>query len=137
MTEVLNLCSSGPGNVSFSFNGMTYQNNSLMTLENIGGALVCVTDQIDCCRPGAMGLGPAIGNWFFPNGSRVPSRRSQWDFYRTRGQSAVFLHRRRGGAIGLYHCEIHDAMDIIQRIYIGVYTANTGEGEWYIDTLNA
>ena len=46
----------------------------------------------------------------------------------------VLLHRRRGGVDGLYRCEIRNAMDIIQKIYIGVYTANTGE--WYIDTLN-
>ena len=36
----------GAGNVSFSLNGTTYQNNSLVTLENIGegdDALLCLT----------------------------------------------------------------------------------------------
>ena len=40
--------------------------------------------------------------------------------------------RMRGGEDGIYHCEIPDAFDIIQMVYIGVYTANTGE--WYMDT---
>ena len=145
MAEVLNLCSPGPGNVSFSLNGTTYQNNSLVTLEDIGGGenvLLCVTDLADCCRRPYTGeKGPAMGNWFFPNGSRVPSSivnetsKEQWDIYRTRGQSVVRLHRRRGGEDGVYRCEIPDAMNVTQKIYIGVYTANTGE--WYIDTLNA
>ena len=53
-------------------------------------------------------------------------------FRRTRGQSVVLLQRMRGGVNGIYHCEIPDAFDIIQMVYIGVYTANTGE--WYMDT---
>ena len=44
----------------------------------------------------------------------------------------VTLNRKRGGRDGVYRCEIRDAMDITQKIYIGVYTANTGE--WYIAT---
>ena len=33
----------------------------------------------------------------------------------------VLLHRRRVGAEGIYRCEIPDAMNISQAIYIGVY----------------
>ena len=132
LAEVLNLCSPGPGNVSFSLNGITYQNNSLVTLEDIGGALLCVIDQTGCCRsPYTGAMGPVRGNWYFPNGTRVPSVGSQWDFYRTRGDMVVTLNRRRGGVDGVYLCEIPDAMDITQKIYIGVYTANAGE--WYTD----
>ena len=135
LAEVLNLCSPGPGNVWFSLKGTTYQNNSLVTLEDIGegdGALLCVIDQTGCCRsPHTGATGPAIGNWFFPNGTRVPSSGSQWDFHRTRGDMVVALHRRRGGVDGVYLCEIPDAMDITQKIYIGVYTANAGE--WHTD----
>ena len=40
----------------------------------------------------------------------------------------VLLHRRRGGEDGVYRCEIHDALNVThQTIYIGVYTADTGE----------
>ena len=82
--------------------GTPYQNNSNVTLEDIGegyDALLCITTQTACCRPpytGEMGQ-RAIGNWFFPNGTRVPSTGSQWDFYRDRGQMVVRMNRKRGG----------------------------------------
>ena len=100
-----------------------------MNLEEIGegrDALLCLTELTACCRKKFNGvMGSAIANWFFPNGTRVPS--NQWDFHRTRGDMVVLLHRREGGEDGVYRCEISDAMNIIQTIYIGVYTAETGE----------
>ena len=97
-----------------------------MTLEDIGeggDALLCITNLTACCRSSE----GAIGNWFFPNGTRVPSSGAHLDFHRTRGQMVVLLHRRRGGVEGIYHCEIPVAMNVDQTIYIGVYSANTGE----------
>ena len=101
-----------------------------MTLEDIGtghDALLCVTNLTACCGPPYTGTGSAIGNWFFPNGTKVPSAGAQWDFYRTRGQMVVALQRRRGGVDGIYSCEIPDSRSVTQSIYIGVYTAGTGE----------
>ena len=101
--------------------GTPYQNNSIVTLEDIGegdDALLCITFQIACCRLG-------LGNWYFPNGSRTPLM--GWDIYRTRGQMVVRMNRRRGGEEGMYRCEIPDAMNIAQTIYIGVYSISTGE----------
>ena len=75
-------------------------------------------------------MNAAHGNWFFPSGDRVTSATAngtQWDFYRTRGASVVRLNHRRGGAEGIYHCEIPDTLNVTQTIYIGVYTATTGE----------
>ena len=72
-------------------------------------------------------IGRTLGNWFFPNRTRLPSFRTQWNFYRDRGQMSVNMHRRRGGVNGIYHCVIPDAMNVTQTVYIGVYTANTGE----------
>ena len=98
-----------------------------MTLEDIGDgddALFCVTDQPACCRPP---YSDATGNWFFPNGTGVPSTGNRWDLYRTRGQSVVFMHRRRGGEDGIYNCVVPDAMNVNQTIYIGVYSADAGE----------
>ena len=112
-------------------NGAVTPNHGFVLLDNIGegdDALLCLTDQPACCRPpytGAMGL--AIGNWFFPNGTRVPSSGSQWGLHRTRGQMLVSLHRRRGREDGVYRCEIPDAMDVIQTLYVGLYTNTTGE----------
>ena len=45
----------------------------------------------------------------------------------------VKLNRKRGGEDGIYRCEIDDARNVIQRIYIGVYTASTGE--WHCTLL--
>ena len=115
------------GDIWFSLNGTIHQNNSNVTLEDIGegdDALLCRTNQTACCRPPY--AEQAIGNWYFPNGTRAPSSGQQWDFHRTRGDMAVLLHRRRGGVEGVYSCVIPDAMNVTQTIYIGVYTAS----EW-------
>ena len=101
-----------------------------MVLEDIGegdDALLCRTDFLNCCRlPYTDPIGQsAVGNWFFPNEARVPSAGSRMDFYRTRGHMVVLLHRRRGGAEGIYSCEIPDTMNVNRTIYIGVYRAVT------------
>ena len=122
----------GAGDVWFSLNGTTYQNSSNVILEDIGigvDALLCKTNQTVCCQ------NPAVGNWYFPNGSRVPTRvvnKTSWDFYRTRGQMVVHLNRRRGREEGVYRCVIPDTMNVPQTIYIGVYSLRTGE--WYMYT---
>ena len=101
-----------------------------MTVEEIGegeDALRCMTDNTSCCRSHR---GQVLGNWFFPNGSRVPGTGLQWDFQRTRGHMVVLLHRKRGGVTGVYRCVVPDKEGIVQTTYIGVYTASGGE--WYI-----
>ena len=106
-----------------------------MTLEDIGrsvNALLCITDLTACCRPSDTGGPFSLGNWFFPNGTGVPSsivdeNGTQWEFYRNRGQSVVRMNRRRGGVTGLYRCVIPDALNVTQAIYLGVYKASTGE----------
>ena len=118
-------------------NGRPYQNNSIVFLEDIGingdDALLCKTNKTTCCRPPYTGeMVHALGNWFFPNGTRVPSGGNQWDFYRTRGQMVVSMYLRRGGVEEIYRCEIPAAMNFTQTIYIGVYSANTSE--WYVYT---
>ena len=127
------MASSSPG-TRFSLKGTTYQNNSIVFLEDIGeggDALLCLTDLTACCRlRSASGNGTVLGNWFFPNGTRVPSSSKNWDFHRTRGQSVLRLQRRRGGEDGIYSCEISDTMNVTQTIYIGLYSrTNTQAGE--------
>ena len=113
-----------------------------MTLEDIGegdDALFCLTNQTACCQHPYNTEGTSR-NWYFPNGTRVPSIKvnntsgEQWDFYRTRGQMVVSMNRRRGGVEGIYCCEIPDTMSVTQTIYIGVYSASTGE--WSCSVLN-
>ena len=120
----------GAGDVWFSLKNITYQNDSIVILEDIGegdDTLLCITTQTACCRPPNSERESTTGNWFFPNGTRVPSSSSNWDFHRNRGQMVVHLSRRRGGEEGIYRCEIPDTMNVIQILYIGVYSASTGE----------
>jgi len=124
-----------------------YQSNSLVTLEDIGegnDALFCLTDLTACCRPGDTPSGiNALGNWFFPNGTAVPNTIIDrvnnvdiiWKFYRNRGPGVVRMLRRDGGVDGIYYCRIPFSLGppiVNQTIYIGVYTASTGE--WYMYT---
>ena len=115
----------GAGDVWFSLRNKTFQNNSIVILDDIGesneNALLCRTNLTACCKL------PSIGNWFFPNGSRVPSDdSSNTAFYRTRGEMVIRLKHRGGGEEGIYSCEIPDSVNVTQTIYIGVYTS-TGE----------
>ena len=115
------------GDIWFSLKGTMFQNNSIVTLENIHedvDALLCRTNLTACCRPP---YGHGFVNWFFPNGTRVPSAGNQWNFYRDRGKMVVQLYRRRGGVDGIYRCEIPDSAYVTQTIYIGVYTARSGK----------
>ena len=125
----------GTGDVWFSLRNTTYQNNSIVTLEDIGEndtALFCMTQFTTCCRSRN---GSVLGQWFFPNGTKVPSiyvnqtsrPKLKWDFYRTREKMMVLLHRRGGGVAGIYHCKIPDSMNVTQNIYIGVYNTSCGE----------
>ena len=98
-----------------------------MALEDIGegdDALVCLSNLADC-HSDAMGL--VLGNWFFPNGTRVPSNGASFDFYSDRIEMVVRLNRRQGGEEGIYYCEIPDLANVTQTIYIGVHTTGTGE----------
>ena len=120
------------GDVWFSLRGTTYQNNSIVSLDEIGEgkytALLCATNFTACCRASYTGEnGPGLGNWYFPNGSEVLSSGTNRDIYRTRGKMVVYLNRRRGGVEGIYRCEIPDSTNVTQTIYIGVYTGGTGE----------
>ena len=128
----------GAGDVWFSLRGRIYQNNSVVTLGDIGEndtALLCMTTFTACCRaPYTVENGSGLGNWYFPNGTTVPSsgvssRGTHWDFYRTIGQMVVVLNRRRGGVEGIYSCKIPDSTNVTQTIYIGLYTTNTSIGE--------
>ena len=118
----------------FSLNGRTYKNNSLVTLDDIGEndtALLCMTNLSDCCQ--SPYAGSVMSDWWFPNGTAVPSANLSetsdlnWEFYSDRGQMVVRMYRRRGGVSGIYRCEIPDSVNVTQTIYIGVYTASSGE----------
>ena len=107
-------------------------------------ALLCITNQTACCQPPYTGdMGLALGNWYFPNGTRVPSSGNQWDFYRSRGQMMVHLNRRRGGVEGIYipmssritlllflYGTSHKKFSDGKQVHVGIEASKTNQTRW-------
>ena len=116
--------------IGLTLNNVQYTNNSVVNITDIGtgsAALLCTTTYVPCCfsvpRPG--------NHWYFPNGTRV-SITNTLPYYRTRmgnpEPGTVLLHRNSGATTtGIFRCDILDASGIFQSIYVGIYTATTGE----------
>ena len=108
---------------------MLYTNNSVVNITDIGtgsAALICTTTNLACC------LSTDGSHWYFPDGSTV--QRTGTTYYRTRtiladvGSPTVRLNRNPGATTtGIFHCDIPDASGDLQSIYVGIYTATTGE----------
>ena len=67
--------------------------NSIVTLEDIGegdDALLCITDQRNCCTPAQIGTNVAYGNWFFPDMLMFPVQIAGGTF--ELGSEGGFLH---------------------------------------------
>ena len=101
----------------FTLGDQPYRNGSSILMDEIGegddGALLCVTDLIQCCRgDDTPGIGGALGEWFYPDGSLVQIEDSGDDFYRTRGLGVVRLNRRNNAMspIGQFCCMVPDAI---------------------------
>ena len=126
------VCLSCATGIGFTLNNVQYTNNSVVTITDIGtdsAALHCTTTYIPCCFSGP----PPGTNWYFPNGSRV-SNINTLPYYRSRTDGrisppgAVLLHRNPGATTtGIFCCDILDATGTFQSIYVGIYTATTGE----------
>ena len=114
---------------------MQYTNNSVVNITDIGtgsAALRCTTTFQPCCFSGP----PPGTHWYFPNGSRV-ERFNTLPYYRRRTDASrstpgrvgtVHLHRNPGATTtGIFHCETRNARGVFQSIYVGIYTATTGE----------
>ena len=117
--------------VRLLWRGMQYPNNSIVNIEEIGEgerALACQTDRISCCR------NYRIGEWFYPNGSRVPVEGEGALFYRNRSnEGLVLLHQRNretasSSSTGLFCCELPDASDKIHTLCIGLLPIGNIEG---------
>ena len=84
-------------------------------------ALLCLTNNVDCCRRNK-------GEWYFPNGSRVRIYGSGDDVYRNRGPSMVRLHHRNNSIppTGIFHCKIPDVNERYNSVYVGIYLEEYG-----------
>ena len=131
VTEVeITICVSCATGIGLTLNGVQYTNNSVVTITHIGtgsAALICATTRLGCC------LSTDGSHWYLPDGSYIQRSETQ-PYYRTRtilerdGSATVRLNRNPGATTtGVFHCDILDASGDLQSIYVGIYTATTGE----------
>ena len=117
--------------IGFLLRGRLYGNNSIVTISDIGvdsRSLLCLTNNIQCCRR-FDGFLEKLGEWYFPNnGSAVRVNSAGDNMYRNRGLIVVRLHRRNNAMMptGVFRCEIPDANGVFKNIYIGVYLEGDG-----------
>ena len=121
--------------IALILNNVQYPDNSVVNITDIGNgsaALFCNTTYIPCC------LSTDGSHWYFPDRSRV-QRTESLPYYRTRtypiwlggipaSGGTVRLNRNpEATTTGIFHCDILDASGDLQSIYVGIYTATTGE----------
>ena len=118
MTNTKYECSVHIG-VHFILMGQPLANNSIIALADIGeigDALICKTDLVNCC-----GTSPnRFGQFYYPNGTAVPINNQNEGFYRNRGDQEIRLHRRSGitSPTGRFRCEIPDSDMVTQNLFI-------------------
>ena len=115
--------------------GQTLANHSYVDISQVGtdsDAVYCHTDLSTCCR-GTQGV--HRGDWYFPNGTRLPFPNAG-DIFEYRQAQRVELRRinNANGPTGIYRCDIstnavHHSTDISVRVsvYVGLYTSTGGE----------
>ena len=121
--------------VRLTLRGVQYHDNDTIDILDIGennAALICQTDLRPCCRTGFR-----AGEWYYPNGTRVPTEGMKKCFYRNRGDDGTVRLNRRYYAdypTGTYRCEIPDASNTIQTLHIHVI--HYGKYEPQVGRLN-
>ena len=107
----------------FELQGKFFPNNSVVSISKIGtreDALVCKTDREDCCT-----IPNRAGEFYYPNGVKVPIRSRGHHFYRDRGEQQIRLNRRiefngENSVTGVYKCEIPDTSGVFVELYITI-----------------
>ena len=130
LSAVVDVCSQTVPYISFM--GTNLPNHSYIDFTQVGegsDSVQCHTDLITCCRAAE---GPDRGDWYFPNGNRLPfshgitngvlqSRQAQRVDLRVRG-SPILLD-------GIYRCDIETnttSNDNRKTVYVGLYQSNRG-----------
>ena len=111
--------------VYLSLNGIVIPNHGYVEISRIGSnddsALLCHTN-----FPPPPDSAHSGGDWFAPDGTRV-SGTDVPGFARTRGSMVVRLGESTGTPLeGIYRCEIKDADETLQTVYVGLYNAGAG-----------
>ena len=90
-------------------------------------ALLCHTNHPADIPGGTDGMHSG-GDWFNPDGTEVLPGGGSVGFRRGRGSMVVRLYRVTGTTAveGIYYCQIEDASNILQTVYVGVYNDDGG-----------
>ena len=114
-----------------SFKGQTLANHSYVNFSLVGDlksgsdSVQCHTDLTTCCTSGQ---GIHRGDWYFPNGTRLPFGPAA--IHESRRKKRVDLRRIRATSpTGMYHCDIAttDHNETTQkRVYVGLYADGGG-----------
>ena len=116
-----------------SFDGQTLANHSYVDLSLVGNddsgsdSVQCHTDLSTCCRRTD---GAHRGDWYFPNGTRLPFQ-SAGGIIQKRDAERVDMSHINSNTDGIYRCDIptnavHDDTDISVRTtaYVGLYPSS-------------
>ena len=103
-------------------------NNSYILITDITegnrGALLCSTDNTECCRDIDTPTAVNRGQWLYPNGSLIGTNSIGQGFYVSRGPGVVHLNRRNNAIStsrsGLFCCEVPDATSANTRVCVNV-----------------
>ena len=117
-----------------SFRGENLPNHSFVDLTLVGDPVLndddsvqCHTDLQSCCG-GMQGI--HRGDWYFPNGDKLPFPEPGRDIVEARGAQRVDIRRRNNAnsPSGIYRCTIptdavHDETDrsVRETVYAGLY----------------
>ena len=111
-----------------SFMGKALVNHSYVNLSLVdddSNNVRCHTDLTTCCSGDE---GSHRGDWYFPNGSRLPFDSALHDISQARKDRRVDLNRKRTTLqSGIYGCNIetidsHNNKTIQKRVFVGLYT---------------
>ena len=119
-----------------SFMSQTLANHSYVDLSLVGydyysdsDSVQCHTDLTTCCSGGQ---GGHRGDWYFPDGTRLPFSGRDGDIYEYRRAQRVELRRKNNAysPVGIYRCDIptvavHDRTgynSVRDTVYVGLYT---------------
>ena len=107
--------------------GLGYPNNTELRLTDVFGitssySLLCVTERRPCCSdPNASNK---AGDWYYQNGTAVPSFDTGLDFYTSRGDDGtVRLHARDNVSLmntSQFCCEILNINDLSQKLCVNI-----------------
>ena len=118
--------------------GQTLADHSYVDISQVGNdftdgsnTVQCHTDLNTCCS----GIqGTHRGDWYFPDGTRLPFPNPSYAIIESRQERRVELRRYSGTEpTGIYRCDIetvavHDNDNgMRETVYVGLYTSNGGK----------